>query len=404
MDFRTAFFLTHTSIRRGSKGTLAMTILIMTLAYVNLVFIASVFGGIVNSINTESINNQYSNIVITPAIDERYIQNKDAIKSINDIPGVIGSSARYVDSVIVSYDERNDSKDVQAGRWQLKSLDIEDEKQVTQIHESIIEGSFLESTDRREILIGKEVAGGHGGNLEHMSLGGVSVGDVVDVQFSNGVKKEYTVKGIFSVKNTQVDQMVFVTRKEMESVLPVFGLASEVLVKIENTGEEVAYVDKIRDLGLQDEDIKIWSELMGFTSSASDSFKMISIILGVIGTIVATVTIFIVIFVSVVNKRKQIGILKAIGMKEDAIVLSFVMQALFYGVVGVILGAGIVLFILRPFFISNPLDFPIGWVSLDITFNIIRISNISLILASLVGGFFPAFKGARESILKSIWG
>jgi putative ABC transport system permease protein len=155
---------------------------------------------------------------------------------------------------------------------------------------------------------------------------------------------------------------------------------------------------------LEDEDIKKWSELMGFTSSASASFGMISIILGVIGTVVAGITIFIIIFVSVVNKRRQIGILKAIGMRESTIVLSFVMQALFYGVVGVAFGVIFILFILRPFFMSNPLDFPIGWVSLDVTFNIIRVSNISLIIAALIGGFFPAFRGARESILKSIWG
>ncbi|KKS52173.1 MAG: ABC transporter permease protein [Candidatus Magasanikbacteria bacterium GW2011_GWC2_42_27] len=223
------------------------------------------------------------------------------------------------------------------------------------------------------------------------------------MQFSNNIKRTYTVKGIFSVKNTQVDQMAFITKKEMESILKVHNLASEILVKIDNIGEEDIYINEIKNLGLQNEDIKRWDELMGFTSSASSSFTMISVILGVIGTIVAGVTIFIIIFVSVVNKRKQIGILKAIGMKENTIIFSFVIQALFYGIVGIILGASVILFILRPLFIANPLDFPVGWVSLKVTFNIIRISNISLLLASLVGGFFPAYRGARESILKSIW-
>ena len=131
---------------------------------------------------------------------------------------------------------------------------------------------------------------------------------------------------------------------------------------------------------------------------------MISIILGVIGTIVAGITIFIIIFVSIVNKRRQIGILKAIGMKQNTIILSFVMQAIFYAIIGIILGASLVLFVIRPFFIANPLDFPIGWVSLKITFNILRISNISLMLAALIGGFIPAFRGAKESILDTIWG
>ena len=403
MNIKTSFFLALTSIKRGNKGTLAMTILIMTLAYINLVFISSIFGGIVEAINMQSIDNQYSNIVIEPAIDEKYIDNTSAIKLIPTIPGVIGSSAHYVDNPIIKYDENSDGKDIKSGRWALKSINPEDEKKVTKIHESIIEGSFLEATDRDKIMIGKEIAGGRGGDLDHLSLN-VSVGDDIDVYFNNGIKRTYTVKGIFSTKSTPVDQMAFVSQREMESVLKIHNSASEILVKIDTLGSEDEYINKIRQVGLHDEDIKKWSDLMGFTSSASKSFTMISIILGVIGTIVAGVTIFIIIFVSVVNKRRQIGILKAIGMKENTIVLYFVMQALFYGVIGVVLGASLILFVVRPYFISNPLDFPVGWVSLKVTFNIIRISNLSLMAAALVGGFFPAYRGAKESILKSIWG
>jgi ABC-type lipoprotein release transport system permease subunit len=102
----------------------------------------------------------------------------------------------------------------------------------------MIEGSFLEVMDRNKIIIGKEIAGGYGGSLDHLSLGNILIGDTVDVKFSNGIKRSYIVKGIFSVKNTQVDQMAFITKKEMESVLGVHGWASEILVKIANKGEE----------------------------------------------------------------------------------------------------------------------------------------------------------------------
>ena len=45
-----------------------------------------------------------------------------------------------------------------------------------------------------------------------------------------------------------------------------------------------------------------------------------------------------------------------------------------------------------------------GWVSLGVTFNMIKVSNISLVIASFVGGFVPAYRGAKESILDSIRG
>lgn len=403
MNIKAAFFLAHKTIFRGNKGTLVMTILIMTLAYVNLIFISSIFGGIIEAINEQYIDNLYGNIVISPADDEIYIDNKQ-IGAINMIPGVVASSAHYLNDALISYDENNDGNNIQQGKWKIKSVNVEDEKMVTQISNSIIAGEYLEDSDRNKIVIGKEIAGGQGGDLDYLSLGGVGIGDKVDVKFSNNIKRTYIIKGIFSTKNNQADQMAFVTRKEMESVLGVRNLSSEIVIKTIETGQEEQYIEQIRQSGFYDEDIKTWEQLTGFTSSASKSFAMISIILGAIGTIVAGITIFIIIFVSIVNKRKQIGILKAIGMKESTIILSFVMQAIFYAVIGIIFGIAIILFIIRPFFINSPLDFPVGWVSLKITFNIIKISNISLMVAALIGGFIPAFRGTKESILDTIWG
>ena len=404
MNIKASFFLASTSIKRGSKGIMIMTIFIMALAYINIVFITSIFGGIIEGIEKEAINNQFGNIVITPKVDEKYIKN-DAIKWIDTIPGIIGSSARYIDNAIISYDELNDGKDIKSGNWPVKSIDVPNEKKVTYIHESIIEGSFLEPTDRDKILIGRDIAGGHNGSMEEQSLGGVFVGDKIDVQYSNGIKRTYKIKGIFSVKGMQAAQMVYITKKEMESVLKsVYNEASEIIVRIDNIGEEDVFITQIRQLGFQDEDIKRWDELMGSTESASDSFGMISLILGVIGTFVAGITIFIIIFVSIVNKRAQIGILKAIGMRESTIILSFVIQALFYGIAGILIGISFMLFVLRPLLLAYPLDFPMGWVSLKITANTIRVSNISLFIASLIGGIIPAYSGVKKEILKLIQG
>ncbi len=403
MNIKAAFFLAYKTIVRGSKGTLIMTILIMTLAYVNLIFISSIFGGIVEAINEQYIDNLYGNIVITPASDKIYIENKQT-SSINHIPGIVAISAHYINDALISYDEYKDGNNIQQGKWKIKSVNVEDEKRVTAISDSIISGEYLDDKDRDKIVIGKEIAGGQGGDLDYLSLGGVLVGDTIDVKFSNNIKRTYTIKGIFSTKNNQADQMAFITRKEMESILGVHNLSSEIIIKTIEKGQEEQYIESIRQSGFYDEEIRTWEQLTGFTSSASKSFMMISIILGAIGTIVAGITIFIIIFVSIVNKRRQIGILKAIGMEESTIILSFIMQAVFYAIIGILLGISIILFVIRPFFVDNPLDFPVGWVSLKITFDIIKISNISLMIAALIGGFIPAFRGTRESILDAIWG
>jgi len=404
-DIKIAFFLALKSIRRGNKGTLAMTILIMSLAFVNLVFIASIFSGIIQAMNVQSIDNIFGNIVIGPEDDETYIEQVSKLENlIKDIPGVTGFSAHYISNSIISYDYKKDGKDIENGSWAVKSINIEDEIATTDIYKSMVAGEYLEKNDRNKIILGKDISGGYGTALEYSSLGGVQIGDDIKVKFSNGLEREYELKGIFSTKSNQVDQMAFLTEKEMESVLGVSNKASEIIVKISKIGQEEKYIKELRMIGLEKEDIKTWEELMGFTANVSKSFGMISIILGAIGTIVAGVTIFIVIFVSVVNKRRQIGILKAIGMKEWIIVLSFIIQALFYGISGIGIGFFVMLYLIKPFFLAHPLDFPVGWVSLNITNLNLIISVVSLMLASLIGGFIPAMRGAKESILEAIWG
>jgi putative ABC transport system permease protein len=65
-SLRVALFLAFQSLKRGNKATIALTILIVSLAFVNLIFISSILGGLVEAINKQIVNNMFSNIVISP--------------------------------------------------------------------------------------------------------------------------------------------------------------------------------------------------------------------------------------------------------------------------------------------------------------------------------------------------
>ena len=404
-NIKIAFFLAYKSITRGNKGTLFLTVFIMTLAFVNLIFISSIFQGMILAVNEQSIDTLYGNVVIEPEEDEKYIKNVTAKQSlINSIPGVMGNSSHYIIGALFSYDEHKDGKDIKSGSWLLKSVNVVDEKQVTNVHQTLLSGEYLEKNDRDKIVLGNEISGGYDAVLEHQSLGGVKVGDDIKVTYSNGIQREYTVKGIFKTKMPIADMLAFVTEKEMESVLGLHNGASEIIVKIEKTGEEDKYIDELKKIGFNKEEIRAWPEYIGMMISITESFNMIEFILVTIGLMVSAVTIFIVIFVNVVNRRRQIGILKAIGIEEQTIVFSYVLQALFYAIWGVGLGLVLMSLIIIPYFIKHPLDFPIGYVSLSVTQFDLIISSAGLIISSVVGGFIPSWRGARESIINAIWG
>jgi len=396
-ELKVSAFLAYKSIVKGNKGTTLLTILIMALAFVNLMFMSSLFTGMTDASENQVIETLYSNIVIEPKDEETYIKNPDSIlKKVDSVPGVLGTSAQYITASTITHKEKS-------GAWAVRSVNPDDEIMVSSVPDMMIAGEYLSKYDRGEIVIGKEVAGGHGGSLEHLSLGGVVVGDTVEVAFKNGVTREYRIKGIFDTNFIQSNQLAYITEKEMESVLGTSDMASQILVKTEGKGGEDKYVKQFTMLGVH-EDIKTWAVYAGIVATITKSFDAINALISVIGFFVAGITIFIVIYVSTVSKRRQMGILRAIGIEESIIVRSYVFQAVFYALCGCIVGLMVMFAILVPYYTMHPLVFPMGNVTLVIEQKNAITRGLGLIAAAMVAGFIPSWQAVRETILDAIWG
>jgi putative ABC transport system permease protein len=392
-----SLFLAYKSITKGNKGTLVLTIFIMSLIFVNLVFTASIFLGLGNTVNNQVINTLYGNVALEPKTDEKYISDVYSLKQkINSVPGITGVSAQYVTGAAFSYKDKS-------GAWAIRSINPDDEITVTTIHNFMIDGEYLSKLDSNEIILGKEIPGGYGGDLEHLSLGGVNVGDSINVLFNNGVSRSFRVKGVFDANFQQSNNIAYISQKEMESVLGLEDKASLILIKTKDLGNEGSYIKQFLELGIKEE-IKPWTVYAAMVKNITASFDMIALLIAVIGLFVASVTIFIIIYVNTISKRRQIGILRAIGIEGSVIMHSYILQAMFYAISGTIIGLFIMFFILKPWFITHPLKFPVGFVSLLIVPEKVMVNTISLIAAALAAGLIPSWMAVRETILEAIWG
>ncbi|MCX9084779.1 MAG: hypothetical protein OIN87_08295 [Candidatus Methanoperedens sp.] len=392
-----SLFLAYKSITKGNKGTLVLTIFIMSLIFVNLVFTASIFLGLGNTVNNQVINTLYGNVALEPKTDEKYISDVYSLKQkINSVPGITGISAQYVTGAAFSYKDKS-------GAWAIRSINPDDEITVTTIHNFMIDGEYLSKLDSDEIILGKEIPGGYGGDLEHLSLGGVKVGDSINVLFNNGVSRSFRVKGVFDANFQQSNNIAYISQKEMESVLGLEDKASLILIKTRDLGNEDSYIKQFLELGIKEE-IKPWTVYAAMVKNITASFDMIALLIAVIGLFVASVTIFIIIYVNTISKRRQIGILRAIGIEGSVIMHSYILQAMFYAISGTIIGLFIMFFILKPWFIIHPLKFPVGFVSLLIVPEKVMVNTISLIAAALAAGLIPSWMAVRETILEAIWG
>ncbi len=404
-DFQSALFLFYKYVTRGSKGTTILTIVVTMVAFLQINLITSIFSGAINLAYKQVKDNYVSNIVIQPAPDEDYITQASAVKNrINSIPGVISCSSRYAMGAAISYDPDKNGKDVKSIGWTVKSIDPAEEIQVTNIQDFMISGTYLEEDDRDQIIMGREISGGFGASLEVQSLRGANVGEEVTVRYNNGIQRIYKIKGIYTTIFPLSDMGVFITEKEMESVLGVHNRASEILVKTDPVYPEEYYMNELRLAGLEKEELRPWIDFIGLISGITQSFDIIKRIVYFIGLVVAGVTIFIVIFIATSSRRKQIGIMKAIGMKEKIVIMSYVFLALFYALIAIGLGMLILEFALKPYFINHPLLLPMGKVSLLIVPADVISSIASMMAVSVVSGLIPSWSVTRENIIRAIWG
>ena len=141
-----------------------------------------------------------------------------------------------------------------------------------------------------------------------------------------------------------------------------------------------------------------------FITDIKNTFNILGTFIGSIGIVVASITIFIIIFINALSRRQQIGILKGIGIERHAIEIAYVLQAAFYAILGSGLGALLTFGFLVGYFEANPINFPFsdGILVADTLGTFYRF--VALFLITLVAGFLPAWLIVKQNTLNSILG
>lgn len=396
-DLKVAFFLALRMLKRSSRAGTILTILIMAMVFTNMIFMSSIISGSIQLFNQQTVDYYVSDIVVSPSGDDRYIENaKSLLHKINRVRGVKRASARYALGGSISHKSKEISMPILA-------IEPEDEIETMKIASRMKAGEYLSRGDTGQILIGNFVAGNVDESLDLFeSLGGVRVGDRINVSYVNGVSKSYRIKGIFQTKSYQVDYMVFITNDEMERVLGrPLDQATEILVKTQPESDIKQVKTELLQNGIS-EKVKTWREKTGkAVSEAIESFDIINDITLIVSLIIAVIVLFIVIMIKTLHQRKEIGILKAIGIDREIIIASYMIQTMAIAITGIGIGYCIV-YGLSAWFTLHPIEFPDGNVSPFIDGALLIESSVLLLIASAIAGYIPAWRIVREDILNSI--
>lgn len=395
-EFKIPFFLVIRYLKHGNKWTLSLIIVLMSIAFINLVFVTSLFNGIIESSNNQVINTYTGHIMMMPLEGEESISSRDSVmERILATDGVVSATPQIFVPGRISYKKIS-------GNWQIIAVDPSLERKVTNIHENMISGSFLEDDDPDQVIIGRQIAGGEEIEMNAVSFKGAKVGEKVTLSL-HGIEKEFTIKGIFYTKFIDTDLRVFVPRKAIEKMIPHYKkICSNISIRIMHTGDERMVISSLEEK-ITEGVFNTWKDVAGFMDSITESFGVINTLMTMVGMMIAAVTIFIVIYVDISSKRQEIGVLRAIGIKPYLIRMSFVLQSIVYSCMGVILGGLFLMFVIVPYMEVHPFELPIGDAVLSVSQADFIFRATLIVVVGTISGFIPAFVITRQKLLDSIF-
>lgn len=365
---------------RSSLGQTLLIILGISVGVSVQVFIGSLIGGLQESLVDTTIGNSSQ---ITIKSDEDYIENyisigdsidNDGIKAISyalDTPGTLIDGAT-TNPILV------------------RGFDLEKAEDIYKLETRLVQGVM---PGNNQIIIGASL-------FEEMNL---SLNDKIDVDIPLIGSTEVEVVGVYDFNVSAINNSWIITNlSTAQTIIATTDVVSSIEMQLFDVfdAEEIASEIKF-DLGTGLV-VTNWIEqngelLSGLTAQSSSSlmiqvFVTISVVLGITSVLAITV----------IQKSRQIGILKAMGIKDGTASLIFLFQGFILGIFGaiggVLLGLGLS-YSFTSFVVTETGD-PV--VPLLIEPGFIMISALVAILSASIASIIPARRSSKLSVIEVI--
>ncbi len=264
----------------------------------------------------------------------------------------------------------------------LMGVDADRYRRIVKLDGDIVAGVFrIAGTDA---LIGTELA---------KDLG-VTVGDKLRITTAEGGADVLTIAGIFDVGNRDLNRRwVFTTLRVSQTLLDLPGGVTNIDLGVAQIFEAEDIAGRIAGAtGLQaDSWMRTNAQLLAALRNQTISNRMIrSFVVVIVALGIASVLV-----VSVVQKQKEIGILRAMGASRRRIMVVFLLQGATFGLVGSVLGGALGFGLLQVFanIYRNADGTPIFAPDLDP--QVLGVACVTAIAVGLLAAAVPARRAAR---------
>jgi ABC-type lipoprotein release transport system permease subunit len=398
------------------------SLIVITSVVIGLIAIV-LLSGLVNGMLQQMLFNQINLDVSHIQIHKRGFNDNKIVKNfipgyqqvesvLKKIPGIEAYSKRVIAPGILS------SADNSSGVL-IKGINPGEESKVSVIKNSIIEGKYL-GENKHDIIIGEKLA-------EKL---GVSLGDKV-VAMTNTLSGSigsdvFRIVGIFQTASSNYDKRAIYINAKAEDAMLGFddqngqdsavrkssvenknspGIYYEFAI-ITNNFEKVDSIKKVLESKLGgDYEVLTYEDLLPMLIYEMEIFKKSMLIINMVIGLALIFGIINSMLMSVFERTNEIGVLMAIGMKNNRLYLMIELEALILGVLGTITGlaAGLLLDLMLAHSGINLSLFSAGLKAIGVgaviypalSFSDIINAVFPMPFVAVLGAVYPAYKAIR---------
>lgn len=375
--------LRHLTSRRRQT---IFSVLAVGLAVMLLMWSQALMVGFTDEMYSKTVD-RMAHVTVEPQEGEDYIHlYRNLIENINEIDGVVAISPVLIGAATFEYKGKNKNVIMQG-------IQAEAHDSVMFINNNIIEGSFRDlEVSPNNVVIGDALA-------EKLD---VEIGDTIDASFPEANPTNLKVVGIYDSRTPMDETLAFTSLSTVQDFVDVSNVVTTILVRGDDRERAQAISEEIDTLGYPASGWKETNPEIIQTLKLEGTSNAIT--LGLI-VIIASFGIVSTLFMSVMEKTKEIGMLMAMGVSRRSILMIFVMESsilgLLGGIFGVTLGATFAIYMG-----SYDYGFEVMAGISSIPF-VVRIQDAVIIvlftfLLNLIAGIYPASRASKLKPMEAI--
>lgn len=348
--------------------------------------------GIANGLDKNMINSilsMTSHVLVLGRGEIRDYENLS--QKIEKIPDVKGVVPKISTQGIIKY--KGIFGDYVSG-VKVEGLDLKAAEKAMDLNKKIVKGT-IDPDNNKGILIGNEL---------YKSLG-ANIGDKITLVSSEGKSYDLKIEGVFQSGYYDYDTSLVIIPLKTAQYITYSGDKVNSLDVMLNNPYKAGDVSKIiyEKYGIFN---RTWGDLNRNLLSALSLEKTVMILVFSLIVIIAGFVVWVILNMLVREKIKDIGIMRSMGFSNKSIMKIFLLQGIFLGGSGIIIGEALslgILWYIKNYSIAEVTSiYYLTKVPVDISIKEIGIIVLANIIIILLSSIFPAYRAGKMETVEAL--